>query len=306
MRYYAGFSQIGSQFIFKVTDYATSGVNFIQSSHSTTFKQLMTPSYTAPELFHQQQGNALCLPKPNKCSDVYSFGILAYEVFYCTTAWPNITLSLMENVKRGYRPVIPTNTEIEAASVKMSNLIQECWLQDPDLRPTAMEVHRLLDEYFTAIQEDQVLDNPASPISLVGEDDDKVESEAELYPSTEGDTFPLSQAGESQTVGLSQPVNIAHDLEMLKTKLNIKAYKQFQTEVIEALHMNKDVVVVQPTGSGKSLCYIASALLNPGKVTLVIEPVVAVITDQVRSLKNMGLDAVALGRAAGNDKLTNF
>ena len=70
--------------------------------------------------------------------------------------------------------------------------------------------------------------------------------------------------------------------------------------------MNKDVVVVQLTGSGKSLCYIASALLNPGKVTLVIEPVVAVITDQVRSLKNVGLDAVALGRAAGNDKLTNF
>ena len=78
----------------------------------------MTPSYTTPELFHQQQGNALCLPKPNKPSDVYSFGILAYEVFYCTMAWPNITLSLIENVKCGYRPAIPTNTEIEAASVK--------------------------------------------------------------------------------------------------------------------------------------------------------------------------------------------
>ena len=36
-----------------------------------------------------------------------------------------------------------------------------------------------------------------------------------------------------------------------------------------------------------------------GKVTVIIEPIVAVITDQVRSLKNMGLDVVALGRAAG-------
>ena len=70
--------------------------------------------------------------------------------------------------------------------------------------------------------------------------------------------------------------------------------------------MNKDVIVVQSTGSGKSLCYAASALLNPGKRILVIEPVVAVITDQVRSLKNMGFDAVALGRAAGTNKLTNF
>ena len=60
--------------------------------------------------------------------------------------------------------------------------------------------------------------------------------------------------------------------------------------------MKKDVIFVQPTGS-------ASALLNSGNVTL---PVVVVITDQVCSLKNMRLDAVALGRAAGNNKLTNF
>ena len=44
-----------------------------------------------------------------------------------------------------------------------------------------------------------------------------------------------------------------------------------------------DVIVVQPTGYGKSLCYMASYLLNPEKVTLVIEPVVAIITDQVHS-----------------------
>ena len=59
---------------------------------------------------------------------------------------------------------------------------------------------------------------------------------------------------EPQAIVMSQPVNITHDLEMLKAKLNKKVYKQFQVEVIEALHMNKDVIVVQPTGSGKSLC----------------------------------------------------
>ena len=120
------------EYIFKVTDYATSGVNFTLSSYSTTFKQLMTPNYTAPELFHQQQSDTFCLPIPNKSSDIYSFGILAYEIFYCTTTWSNVTLSLIENVKCGYRPPIPTTTEIETASVKISGLIQECWLQDPD------------------------------------------------------------------------------------------------------------------------------------------------------------------------------
>ena len=314
------------EFISKVTDYASSGVNFTQSSHSTTFKQLMTPSYTAPELFHQQQNNASCFPIPNKSSDIYSFGILAYEVFYCTTAWPNVTLSLIENVKCGYRPAIPTNIEIETAIVKISSLIQECWLQDPDLRPTAMEVYRLLDEYFTAVQESQAMEDSASSTSRfcnpVNVDNDTIESEGELPSFTDVNTLGsntdpsvLSQQTEGdlildqtepQAIVMSQPVNITHDLEMLKAKLNIKVYKQFQVEVIEALHMNKNVIVVQPTGSGKSLCYVASALLNPEKVTLVIEPVVAVITDQVRSFKNMGLDAVALGRAAGNNKLTNF
>ena len=187
-----------------------------------------------------------------------------------------------------------------------------------------MEVYRLLDEYFTAVQESQAMEDSASSTSRfcnpVNVDNDTIQSEGELPlftdvnslgsntdPSvlsqqTEGDLI-LDQT-EPQAIVMSQPVNITHDSEMLKAKLNIKVYKQFQVEVIEALHMNKDVIVVQPTGSGKSLCYVASALLNP--VTLVIEPVVAVITDQVHSLKNMGLDAVALGRAAGNNKLTNF
>jgi len=66
--------------------------------------------------------------------------------------------------------------------------------------------------------------------------------------------------------------------------------------------------VVQPTGSGKSLSYVAPALLNPGKVTLIIEPITAVITDQVKSLCSKGIDAVALGNSAGSRplKAANF
>ena len=95
-------------------------------------------------------------------------------------------------------------------------------------------------------------------------------------------------------------------LEAIKSKLKIAQYKRFQLEAIEALQCGKDVIVVQPTGSGKSLCYVAPALLNPGKVTVVIEPVVAVITNQIQSLRSKRIDSVALGRAAGNSKLANF
>ena len=110
----------------------------------------------------------------------------------------------------------------------------------------------------------------------------------------------------AQTSLQQSGTSVITQLEMLKLKLKITQYKAFQLAAIEALQDGKDTIFVQPTGSGKSLCYIASALINPGKITLVIEPVVAVITNQIQNLKSKGIDAFALGRAAGKSKLSNF
>ena len=62
------------------------------------------------------------------------------------------------------------------------------------------------------------------------------------------------------------------------------------------------MIVVQPTGSGKSLCFVVPSLMFPGKVALVIEPGVAIITNQVDSLQKKGIDAIALGSPAGSTK----
>jgi len=48
--------------------------------------------------------------------------------------------------------------------------------------------------------------------------------------------------------------------------------------------------------------FVLPALLSTGKVSLVIEPVIAVITNHIETLQSKGIDAVALGNAAG-DKL---
>ena len=67
------------------------------------------------------------------------------------------------------------------------------------------------------------------------------------------------------------------------------------------------MIVVQPTGSGKSLCFVIPGLMFPGKVALVIEPAVAIITNQVDSLQKKGIDAIALGSPAGSSrKFANF
>ena len=66
---------------FKITDYSgiSSGVISQLSSRSSSLKQFMTPGYLAPELI----GDVGDRFPPSKPSDIYSFGILTYEVYFC-------------------------------------------------------------------------------------------------------------------------------------------------------------------------------------------------------------------------------
>ena len=60
--------------------------------------------------------------------------------------------------------------------------------------------------------------------------------------------------------------------------------------MIESILAGKDVVVVMPTGSGKSLCYQLPAMILDG-VTLVVSPLIALMKDQVDALRARGLPA---------------
>ena len=58
----------------------------------------------------------------------------------------------------------------------------------------------------------------------------------------------------------------------------------------------KDRVVVQPTGSGKSMCFSLLPLLLQ-KTTLVISPTISLMTNQVKKLCDRGVEATFLGTA---------
>jgi len=75
------------------------------------------------------------------------------------------------------------------------------------------------------------------------------------------------------------------------------AFRPGQREACEAALAGGDVLVVMPTGSGKSLCYQLPALLRDD-VTVVVSPLVALMQDQVEALAARGLgDHVALVNA---------
>jgi ATP-dependent DNA helicase RecQ len=75
------------------------------------------------------------------------------------------------------------------------------------------------------------------------------------------------------------------------------AFRPGQREACQAALSDRDVLVVMPTGSGKSLCYQLPALLRDD-LTIVVSPLVALMQDQVEALRARGLgDSVALVNA---------
>jgi ATP-dependent DNA helicase RecQ len=87
------------------------------------------------------------------------------------------------------------------------------------------------------------------------------------------------------------------DLERaLHERFGFPAFRPGQREACAAALEGRDALVVMPTGSGKSLCYQLPALLDP-RLTIVVSPLVALMQDQVDSLRARAPGAVALVNA---------
>lgn len=82
-------------------------------------------------------------------------------------------------------------------------------------------------------------------------------------------------------------------LTPLKTFFGHDAFRGSQREAVETIMAGRDLVMVLPTGGGKSLCYQLPAVLLSG-VTVVVSPLLALMHDQVRALQAMGIGAAML------------
>jgi DNA topoisomerase-3 len=87
---------------------------------------------------------------------------------------------------------------------------------------------------------------------------------------------------------------------LLHSSFGFASFRPYQEDVCRAAASGKDVLLVMPTGAGKSLCYQLPGIARGG-TTLVVSPLIALMEDQVAQLVRRGFSA---GRIhSGRDRL---
>ena len=89
--------------------------------------------------------------------------------------------------------------------------------------------------------------------------------------------------------------------EILKHTFGFADFRGRQREIIGTVLDGKDVLVLMPTGGGKSLCYQIPGLVRDG-LTIVVSPLIALMQDQVSALQQLGIKAAYLNSSLHPDQ----
>lgn len=81
--------------------------------------------------------------------------------------------------------------------------------------------------------------------------------------------------------------------EILKKYWGYDTFRPPQEEIINNLVDGKDSLIILSTGGGKSICFQLPALVSEG-TTIVISPLIALMQDQVETLKNKNISAISV------------
>ncbi len=92
-------------------------------------------------------------------------------------------------------------------------------------------------------------------------------------------------------------------VEILRRHFGFSDFRANQEQVCRAAIDGRDVLLVMPTGAGKSLCYQLPAIARGG-TTLVVSPLIALMEDQVAKLAAQGLRVARIhsGRDRGESR----
>ena len=135
-----------------ITDFGLATSRSSEASLSNSAGGRGTLHYKAPELWRgKKKGGPLVSP----AADVYSFAILSWQLVSGVSPWGgDMDTDIIESVKDGDRPEIDDGKidwRAQVACPELADLIEECWAQDPEARPSFDDIVRRLDEIARAL-----------------------------------------------------------------------------------------------------------------------------------------------------------
>ncbi len=212
---------------------------------------------------------------------------------------------------------------------EVSNAMRDCGLGTPATRASILET-LVRREYVT--RNGKVLEATDKGVSLVARVHEHVKSplmtgewEAKLARIERGeetlDAFmrdieryvrevvgSAAKAEHSRSTTPAPPVTFkpcperkarGTDLDvLLHTSFGFASFRPYQEEVCRATARGTDVLLVMPTGAGKSLCYQLPGIARGG-TTLVVSPLIALMEDQVAQLRARGFAAERIHSGRG-------
>lgn len=87
----------------------------------------------------------------------------------------------------------------------------------------------------------------------------------------------------------------------LKENFGFEKFRPNQETIINTVLSGQDTLAIMPTGGGKSICFQLPALIFPG-ITIVISPLIALMKDQVDSLKTNGISACYINSSQSSEE----
>jgi ATP-dependent DNA helicase RecQ len=95
--------------------------------------------------------------------------------------------------------------------------------------------------------------------------------------------------------------DLADARAVLRQYFGFPDFRGGQQDAVRAALSGADVLVLMPTGGGKSLCYQVPALTRPG-LTVVVSPLISLMKDQVDALRRVGAEAALLNSTLGREE----
>ncbi len=90
--------------------------------------------------------------------------------------------------------------------------------------------------------------------------------------------------------------------QILKKYWGFSAFRPLQEDIINSILSDNDTFALLPTGGGKSICFQVPAMMKEG-ACIVISPLIALIEDQVKALKDKGIKAVQIKSGTSEDEI---